>query len=79
MTVVQYLATFSRLARYFPKLVSTEVKKALKFKRGLRQDIGGRIASDRFETMEAVVLAAKGCINLMEKVIHEANPKCPNI
>src|SRR3954468_21637309 len=47
-----------RLARYFPEQVSTEKKKAHKFQKGLRRDVGGRIASDRFETMEAVVLAA---------------------
>src|SRR3954471_11785146 len=58
MTVDQYLAVFTRLARYFPELVSTEEKKARKFQKGLRRDVGGRIASNRFETMEAVVLAA---------------------
>src|SRR4051812_11414439 len=58
MMVDQYLAVFTRLARYFPELVSTEEKKARKFQKGLRCDVAGRIASDRFETMEAVVLAA---------------------
>src|SRR3954470_8235283 len=58
MTVDQYLAVFTRLARYFPELVSTEEKKARKFQKGLRRDVGGRMASDRYETMEAVVLAA---------------------
>src|SRR3954466_15035745 len=58
MTVDQYLVVFTRLARYFPELVSTEEKKARKFQKGLRRDVGGRIASDRFETMEAVVLVA---------------------
>src|SRR5438270_7434848 len=58
MMVDQYLAVFTRLARYFPELVSTEEKKARKFQKRLRRDVGGRLASDRFETMEAVVLAA---------------------
>src|SRR3954463_3185916 len=58
MTVDQYLAVFTRLARYFPESVSTEEKKARKFQKGLRRDVGGRMASDRYETMEAVVLAA---------------------
>src|SRR3954469_15217377 len=58
MTVDQYLAVFTRLARYFSELVSTEEKKARKFQKELQRDVGGRIASDRFETMEAVVLAA---------------------
>src|SRR3954471_6981213 len=57
MTVDQYLAVFTRLSRYFLELVSTEEKKARKFQKGLRRDVGGRIASDRFETIEAVVLA----------------------
>src|SRR3954469_19791876 len=47
MTVDQYLAVFTRLARYFPELVSTE-EKARKFQKGLRRDVGGRIASNRF-------------------------------
>src|SRR4051812_7852668 len=38
-------------------MVSTEEKKARKFQKGLRHDIGGRLALDRFETMEAAVLA----------------------
>src|SRR5438270_2478035 len=58
LTVDQYLAVFTRLARYFPELVSTEEKKARKFQKGLRRDVGGRMASDRYETMEAVVLIA---------------------
>src|SRR5436189_4980468 len=58
MTVDQYLAVFTRLARYFLELVSTEEKKARKFQKELRRDVGGRMASDRFEMMEAVVLAA---------------------
>src|SRR3954463_14965781 len=56
MMVDQYLAVFTRLARYFPELVPTEEKKARKFQKGLRRDVGERIASDRFETMEAAVL-----------------------
>ena len=51
------MAVFIKLARYFPEL-STEEKKARKFQKGLRRDVGGRIASDRFEIMEAVVLIA---------------------
>src|SRR5256886_11457459 len=35
MTVDQYLAVFTRLARYFPELVPTEEKKARKFQKGL--------------------------------------------
>src|SRR5947208_5032047 len=58
MTVDQYLAVFTRLARYFPELVATEEKKAHKFQKELRRDVRGRIVSDRFETMEADVLAA---------------------
>ena len=58
MTVDQYLAVFTRLARYFLELVLTKEKKARKFQKGLWRDVGGRTASDRFETMEAVVLAA---------------------
>src|SRR3954464_15383151 len=57
MTVDQYLAVFTRFARFFPELVSTEDKKARKFQKGLRRDVGGRIASNRFEIIEAVVLA----------------------
>src|SRR3954471_3517719 len=57
MTVDQYLAVFTRLARYFPESVSTEEKKLRKFPKGLRRDVGGRMASDRYETMVAVVLA----------------------
>src|SRR4051812_41020720 len=57
LSVDQYLAVFTRHARFFPELVSMEEKKARKFQKGLRHDIGGRIASDRFETMEAVVLS----------------------
>src|SRR5436189_2243291 len=57
MTVDQYIAVFTTFARYFPELVSTEEKKARKFQKGLRRDVGGRMASDRYETMEAVVLA----------------------
>src|SRR3954463_15144129 len=58
MTVDQYLAMFIRLARYFLELVSTKEKKTRKFQKELRRDVGGRIASNRFETMEAMVLAA---------------------
>src|SRR4051812_20984433 len=63
MTVDQYLVVFTRLARYFPELVSTEEKKARKFQKGLRRDVEGRMASDRFETMEAVVLAANRALD----------------
>ena len=58
MTIDQYLTVFTRLARYFSELVSTEEKKARKLQKGLRRDVGGRMASDQYETMEAVVLAA---------------------
>src|SRR3954463_12286086 len=58
MTVDQYLAVFTWLARYFPELVSTDEKKARKFQKGLQRDVGGRMASDRYKMMEAVVLAA---------------------
>src|SRR4051812_4278326 len=58
MTVDQYLAVFTRLTRYFPELVPIEEKKARKFQKRLRRDVRGRMASDRFETMGAAVLAA---------------------
>src|SRR4051812_41032576 len=45
MTVDQYLAVFTRLARYFPELVSTEEKKVRKFQKGLRRDVGERMAT----------------------------------
>src|SRR3954462_4842148 len=49
MIVDQYLAVFTRLSRYFLELVSMEEKKACKFQKGLRCDVGDMIASNRFE------------------------------
>ena len=38
-TVAQYEAAFTALSRYAPELVSTEVRNAAKFQKGLRADI----------------------------------------
>src|SRR4051812_35866882 len=58
MTVDEYLATFLLLARYFLELVPTEEKKARKFQKRLRRDIGGRMASARYTTMDQIIIAA---------------------
>jgi len=54
-SVAQYETDFISLARFAPKLVSIEAKKAEKFQRGLRADIQHALAGVRILDYSIVV------------------------
>lgn len=75
MTVSEYPAKFSRLARFAPLIVLIEVEKAIKFQLGLLPQVGGKFASDRFLTFAQVIHKVRQSEkhNIMTKKNHEAS------
>nr|XP_017222974.1 PREDICTED: uncharacterized protein LOC108199589 [Daucus carota subsp. sativus]XP_017246911.1 PREDICTED: uncharacterized protein LOC108218472 isoform X1 [Daucus carota subsp. sativus]XP_017246912.1 PREDICTED: uncharacterized protein LOC108218472 isoform X1 [Daucus carota subsp. sativus]XP_017246913.1 PREDICTED: uncharacterized protein LOC108218472 isoform X1 [Daucus carota subsp. sativus] len=58
MTVAEYEAKFSELARFVPEYVNTEHKKAKRFQQGLKSWIRSRVAVFELQTYAAVVQKA---------------------
>nr|XP_017221730.1 PREDICTED: uncharacterized protein LOC108198487 [Daucus carota subsp. sativus] len=58
MTVAEYEAKFSELARFVPEYVNTEHKKAKRFQQGLKSWIRSRVEVFELQTYAAVVQKA---------------------
>ena len=58
-TVIQYEAKFTELAQFAPQIVSDDVRKAKKFRRGLQPSIRTRMATLRLKAYSEVVETAK--------------------
>ena len=55
MTVIEYVARFTELARFTDDYVTTDLAKVRRFKNGLRLSIRGRIVGLRLEDMDSMV------------------------
>ena len=55
MTVMEYLARFTKLARFTHDYVATDVAKVLRFENGLKLPIRGRIIGLRLQDMDSMV------------------------
>ncbi|XP_020525722.1 uncharacterized protein LOC110007652 [Amborella trichopoda] len=55
LSVEQYAAKFAELSCYAPHVINIEARKASKFERGLRSDIGGRVISANLKMFSPLV------------------------
>ena len=55
MTVIEYMARFTELARFTDDYVATEMAKVRRFENGLKLSIRGRIVGLRLQNMDSVV------------------------
>ena len=55
MTVMEYVARFTELARFSDDYVAKDVAKVMKFENGLKLPIRGRIARLRLQDMDSMV------------------------
>ena len=55
MTVIEYVARFTELARFIDDYVATDLAKVRRFKNGLRLSIRGRIIGLRLQDMDSMV------------------------
>ena len=55
MTVMDYVARFTELARFADDYVATDMAKVRRFKNGLKLSIRGRIVSLRLQDMDSMV------------------------
>ena len=55
MTVIEYVAKFTELARFADDYVATDTAKVRRFESGLRLSIRGRIVGLRLQDMESIV------------------------
>ena len=55
MTVIEYVARFTELARFADDYVATDVAKVRRFKNGLKLPIRGRIVGLRLQDMDSMV------------------------
>ena len=68
MTVMDYVARFTELARFADDYVATDMAKVRRFKNGLKLSIRGRIVGLRLPDMDSMV----GTALTIEKVIEDA-------
>ena len=55
MTVMEYVARFTELARFTDDYVATDIAKVRRFKNGLKLSIRARIAGLRLQDMDSMV------------------------
>ena len=55
MTVIEYVARFTELARFADDYVATDVAKVRRFENGLKLPIRGRIVGLRLQDMDSMV------------------------
>ena len=55
MTMIEYVARFMELARFFDDYVATDLAKVRRFENGLRLSIRGRIVGLRLQDMDSMV------------------------
>ena len=55
MTVIEYVARFTELARFFDDYVATDLAKVRRFENGLRLSIRGRIVGLLLQDMDSMV------------------------
>ena len=55
MTVIEYVARFTELARFANDYVATDLAKVRRFKKGLKLYIRGRIVGLRLQDMDSMV------------------------
>ena len=68
MTVMDYVATFTELARFFDDYVATDMAKVRRFKNGLKLSIRARIVRLRLQDMDSMV----GTALTIEREIEDA-------
>ena len=68
MTVIEYMARFTKLARFADDYVATNLAKVRRFENGLRFSIRGRIVGLRLQHMESMV----GTSMTIEREIEDA-------
>ena len=68
MTVMDYVAKFTELARFVDDYVATDMAKVRKFKNGLKLSIRGRIIGLRLQDMDSMV----GIALTIEREIEDA-------
>ena len=59
MTVLEYVAKFTELARFVDNYVATDMAKVRKFKNGLKLSIRGKIVGLRLQDMDSMVETAR--------------------
>ena len=68
MTVIEYVARFTELARFADDYVATDLAKVKRFENGLRLSIRGRIVGLRLQDMDSMV----GTAMTIEREIEDA-------
>ena len=68
MTVIEYVARFTELARFVDDYVATDMAKVRRFENGLKLSIRGRIVGLRLPDMDSVV----GTALTIEREIEDA-------
>ena len=68
MTVIEYVAWFTELARFANDYVATDLAKVRRFENGLRLSIRGRIVELRLQNMDSMV----GSAMTIEREIEDA-------
>ena len=68
MTVIEYVARFTELARFADDYVATDLAKVRRFENGLRLSIQGRIVGLRLQNMDSMV----GTALTIEREIEDA-------
>ena len=68
MTVIEYVARFTKLARFVDDYVATDLAKVKRFENGLRLSIRGRIVGLRLQDMDSMV----GTALTIEREIEDA-------
>ena len=68
MTVIEYMAKFTELARFADNYVATDAAKVKRFENGLRLSIRGRIVGLRLQDMDSMV----GTAMTIEREIEDA-------
>ena len=68
MTVIEYVARFTELARFADDYVATDMAKVMRFKNGLKLSIRGRIVELRLQDMDSIV----GTALTIEREIEDA-------
>ena len=68
MTVIEYVARFTELARFDDDYVATDMAKVGRFENGLKLSIRGRIVGLRLQDMDSIV----GTVLTIEREIEDA-------
>ena len=55
MTMMEYMARFTELARFGDDYVATDMAKVMRFENGLKLSIGGKIVGLRLQDMDSMV------------------------